>query len=73
MLIPSLWGAEFSGIVTFQSRLFSEEGLHEDQEDVDASVALQLEVFQDWDDGNQQLLFVPFLRADSVDEERRTC
>ncbi len=66
----SLSGEELSGFVALESRFFPDEGLYDKQKRQDYSAVLKLEYFQEWDDGNQNLFFVPYLRGDSVDEKR---
>ncbi len=37
---------------------------------INNSLALELEVFDSWDDGDQSISFIPFYRYDEMDEER---
>jgi hypothetical protein len=71
LLIPSLiWGAEWSGYLEGQARYFSQTAIDGDQSDGILSLAAQPEYFRSWGEGNQSLLFIPFARLDSQDEER---
>ncbi len=69
--LPSLLSAaDWSGYVEGQLRTFPQTALDSDQSDASLSLAVQAEYFQRWDHGKQSLLFVPFARLDSQDEER---
>jgi hypothetical protein len=61
---------DWSGYVSAEARLFPESAATSEQGDAQLSVAIQPEYFTEWDDGNQTFTFVPFLRLDSMDQER---
>lgn len=70
-LIPSLLHAgEWSGFLELQGRYFPQQATDAEQSDQIISLAFQPEYYQRWDSGNQNLLFVPFIRWDSEDNER---
>jgi hypothetical protein len=70
-LTPGLLCAgEWSGYAELQGRYFPQDAAYENQSDQLISLAIQPEYYQRWDSGKQSLLFVPFLRWDSEDEER---
>ncbi|MEJ2692546.1 MAG: hypothetical protein P8166_05645 [Candidatus Thiodiazotropha sp.] len=71
LLLPGLLlGAEWSGYLEGQVRYFTQTASDGDQSDGTLSLATQPEYFRRWDEGKQSLLFVPFARLDSQDEER---
>ena len=71
LLAPGLLVAgEWSGFVEGQVRYFTQDAIDQDQSDSTLSLALQPEYFHRWDNGNQSLLFIPFARLDSQDNER---
>jgi hypothetical protein len=71
-LLPSLLNAgEWSGNVEIQGRYFPQAGADPEQSDQLISLALQPEYYQRWDSGRQTLLFIPFVRWDSEDDERK--
>jgi hypothetical protein len=65
-----LFAGEWSGFVEGQVRYFPQQALNADQSDSTFSLALQPEYYHRWDGGDQSLLFIPFVRYDSQDEER---
>ena len=70
-LMPSLLSAgEWSGFVELQGRYFPQQAVDPEQSDQLLSLAVQPEYFQRWDAGKQSLLFIPFVRWDSEDDER---
>ena len=70
-LMPGLLSAgEWSGYAELQGRYFPQDAAYENQSDHLISLAFQPEYYQRWDSGKQSLLFVPFFRWDSEDEER---
>ncbi len=71
LLLPGLLSAgEWSGYVEAQGRYFMQDGLDPDQSDSSLSLAVQPEYYNRWDNGKQSLLFIPFARWDSQDDER---
>ncbi len=61
---------KWSGYAALEGRLFFEEALFPEQESSDASLSLQPEYYQKWDNGKQSFTFVPFYRYDNADSER---
>jgi len=63
---------EFSGFIAGDLRIFSENGLLEDQSDarLNPSFVIQPEWSAEWNGGDDRLDFIPFFRADFQDEER---
>lgn len=62
---------EFSGNFAAEGRFFAEEPAFAGQaRDNSTSVSLSPEFYWEWAEGEQSVRFVPFLRFDSVDEER---
>jgi len=58
------------GSVELEQRLFWKESPNPELQLGQTSLRLELELFKDWNDGNDQLIFEPFARFDAVDEER---
>lgn len=67
----SAHAVEFSGNIALQQRSFINDALDSRQHDNYASIASEVELYHDWDDGNQSLTITPFYRYDQHDEERR--
>ena len=69
---PSWEGAKgtWSGYISFDTRLFPDDPSYPDQDEQNASVALEPEYYVDWDDGEQRIVFHPFFRYDVNDDER---
>ncbi|PCJ57356.1 MAG: hypothetical protein COA73_10910, partial [Candidatus Hydrogenedentota bacterium] len=63
---------EWRGYVAGESRVFLHNPLWDGQDDALAtlSISAQPELHHEWDGGYQQFVFTPFLRIDSVDDER---
>ena len=61
---------ELSGLAGASARWFLHSPSSAVQESFDGSLVLQPEVFHDWANGQQSLVFTPFLRLDSVDARR---
>ncbi|MCU7877966.1 MAG: hypothetical protein KZQ84_14400 [Candidatus Thiodiazotropha sp. (ex Lucinoma borealis)] len=71
LLIPGLLSAgEWSGFIELQGRYFPQQAQGSDQSGQLVSIVLQPEYYQRWDKDKQSLLFIPFLRWDSEDDER---
>jgi hypothetical protein len=70
LICGPLRAGEWSGYVEGQLRYFTQRALDGDQNDATLSLAVQPEYYRRWDKGKQSLLFVPFARLDSQDEER---
>lgn len=71
LMLPGLLSAgEWSGFVELQGRYFPQQPIDDDQSDQLLSMVIRPEYYQRWDDGKQSLLFIPFLRWDSEDDER---
>ncbi len=61
--------AELTGHISVEGRLFTHDALYPHQEHSNASIAVEPELYHEWSDGSS-LTFAPFVRVDSVDEER---
>lgn len=63
---------DISGSVTGELRSFPHNPQFADQDSdhLSASLAVEPEVVYEWDEGAQRVVFSPFARVDSVDEER---
>ncbi|MEW8683387.1 MAG: hypothetical protein AB2536_15925 [Candidatus Thiodiazotropha endolucinida] len=69
--MPGLLSAgEWSGFIELQGRHFPQQAMDGDQPDQLLSIVIQPEYYQRWDNDRQSLLFIPFLRWDSEDDER---
>ncbi len=71
MFIPVAGAGEWSGYLSAEYRYFPAAPLDSRQAGNGASVAVQPEFYQQWDDGRQSLTFVPFARWDENDSARR--
>ena len=61
---------ELSGYVGAEYRYFQHDALFSSAGQHHSSIALAPEFYTEWDDGEQSLLFSPFLRLDGEDAER---
>lgn len=61
---------ELSGELTVEGRFFPHDGLDDRQHGANGSFAFEPEFFHDWQDGQQRVAAVPFLRWDQGDGER---
>ncbi|MEH6404155.1 MAG: hypothetical protein V7750_12325 [Sneathiella sp.] len=63
---------EFSGFIAGDLRIFSENGLQEGQSDarLNPSIVVQPEWSAEWNDGDDSIDFIPFVRLDAQDEDR---
>jgi len=61
---------EFTGQAAFEQRFFISDALDPVQPDSQASIYLQPEWYSSWNDGDNSLLFKPFVRIDEVDHQR---
>ena len=69
--LPAPLGAvELSGRFEIEPRGFTQSPAHPGQNRHGLSLAVQPELHQSFDEGRQSLLFTPFLRLDTADEER---
>ena len=62
--------ADWSGYISLDARLFPENPSYAEQDEQNASVALEPEYYIDWADGEQRFVFHPFFRYDANDDER---
>ena len=69
LLSAPLMAFEVNGHASVEGRLFAHEPLYPDQEDNNASLALEPEFYHEWDK-DFSLIFIPFLRVDNRDPER---
>ncbi|MCU7845684.1 MAG: hypothetical protein KZQ93_17780 [Candidatus Thiodiazotropha sp. (ex Monitilora ramsayi)] len=71
LFVPSIvLAGEWSGYVEGQGRYFIQDALDNSQSDSTLSIAAQPEFFHRWGNDKQSLLFIPFARWDSQDDER---
>lgn len=63
-------GGDWSGEAGLEARLFLNDPVDPRQHEESASIYLQPEWYKDFDDGDQRLVFSPYLRLDSGDAER---
>ncbi len=63
---------EMSGFMAFDLRVFPQEAIHNGQDNqyFNPSLVLQPEFLFEWNDGDDRVEFIPFLRLDSHDSER---
>ena len=67
----TLYAAQtFNGSLEFEQRLFWQQSTQSKLSKGQSSLRLEAEYFLDWNEGDQLLVIEPFLRLDSVDEER---
>ena len=62
--------AQLYGYASLESRNFSQSALLDEQDNSNYSLSGELEYFTTWSDQRQSLLFKPFFRIDSSDDER---
>ncbi len=67
---PLTHAAEWSGNVSTELRVFTQDALYADQRNASLSVAVQPEFHHHWDGDQQSFSFAPFLRVDQYDAER---
>ena len=71
ILLPSLSNAfEFNGKVGISTMLFQHAPLYNVQHRQQASILSELEFYQDWNDAQDSLTFIPYLRIDQHDNKR---
>ena len=61
---------DISGMAGLDTRYFFQDAAYPGQERVQLSAFLEPEVYTEWNDGLDSLLFKPFARVDNVDSER---
>jgi hypothetical protein len=64
-------GADLSGQVAVEARLFPHDGASE-QHGNNLSVAVESEYYRDWGNGERRLVLAPFMRWDQGDDRRRS-
>ena len=69
LALPAQAG-EWRGNVALEGTLFLQDPLDPAQPDDNLSLSIEPDYYHDWDDGNQRVVFAPFLRADANDSER---
>jgi hypothetical protein len=71
-LLPlfALADTEFTGNAGVEQRYFGQDALYSEQKRSEISIYLEPEIYSAWNDGNDSILFKPFYRHDSVDDER---
>jgi len=70
LFLQQAGAGEWSGYLGIEGRLFLDDPTDPRQKGDNLSFVAQPEYYTDWDNGNQSLLFVPFLRLDQNDPER---
>ena len=72
VLLPTSWAAavDFSGKLGAEGRLFPSAALYGRQHGDNLALHAQVELFRDWDGGDQRLAIAPFARWDQGDQER---
>jgi hypothetical protein len=72
LMLPLLAMAdtEFTGEAGIEQRYFAQDALYPEQQRSQVSVYFEPEIYIGWNDGDDGLLFKPFYRQDSVDDER---
>ena len=65
-----LAGAELSGEITLEGRLFPSDALEARQQDTGVAIAIEPEFYHDWSEGNERFVIVPFARWDLEDGKR---
>ena len=72
LLAPALpvGAVDLSGRIELEPRGFMQSPAHPGQNRHGLSLAVQPELYHEFDDGRQSLLFSPFVRLDSADDER---
>lgn len=61
---------DISGNIEFEHRFFLENNQFSNQQDLSNSVAVQPELYYEWDDGYESVTFSPFYRFDTRDSRR---
>ena len=70
-ILPTpLWAGEWSGYVAGEFRRFLHTPTDARQHGDNAAISFQPEFYHDWDNNNQSITFVPFMRIDEHDEQR---
>jgi hypothetical protein len=70
LLVGATHGQQLTGQVLLEGRLFAQDGLRDDLQTANVSIAVEPEFYQDLDDGRQSLTFMPFFRWDQHDRDR---
>jgi hypothetical protein len=60
----------FNANVELEQRLFWQQATQENLSKGQTSLRLEAEYFRDWNQGDEQLIIEPFVRLDSVDDQR---
>ena len=68
--MSSAWGHEWTVEIGAENRFFFEKDLNDSSEQWQGSLTLRPEYSHSWEDGRQVFTFIPFLRLDSLDDER---
>ena len=61
---------DLSGNLALEARVFAHEAQYPRQHGSNVSVAITPEIYHEWDNGDQSLLFIPFVRWDQGDDRR---
>ncbi len=69
-LVPEAKAIELTGSLGVEARAFVDDAQFSEQHAENGSVVVQPELYHDWSDGDQSILFSPFFRWDQGDDER---
>jgi hypothetical protein len=69
-ILSTSYSQELSGYISVEGRGFPESALSSEQHGSSLSLSIKPEIYYDWDDGYQSIVFVPFFRLDQYDEAR---
>lgn len=61
---------EITGTAAFEQRFFTQNGISEFQSNRQSSIFFETEIYSEWNDGQNNLVFKPFIRLDEHDDER---
>ena len=61
---------ELSGFVASEVRYFTQDPLNSRQHEATLSLSTEIELFHEWDNGDQSIAIVPYLRIDQHDKQR---
>ena len=67
---PTLANSSFDGSIELEHRLFFDKSVDEQAARGQSSARLLMEYVKDWNSGDDQIVFEPFVRLDSDDSER---
>lgn len=68
--VQTSFAADFDGSIELEQRYFFDSSIQPNLSQSQTSLRLQTEFFKDWSKGDYNLVFEPFARLDSQDDER---